>query len=279
MLITFDGLYRPVAKIPPGGGFHQGSTGAGPQPCLRIGAGVGWDEGIKLRSPVSSHSPLRPDFMALREALRGLRFLLRRGGESLAETIPIESLPKSAADLAGAVLHVVGGIARNVDELASGLVESVLGEAGQPSVTLDQLAAGQDSADLFGAAVYVALRSVLRRLNAPGVLVSEAAAQRAWDLTGKPDAATLTINLLDARVMRGTTAQEAARVPGSALEPVAIFAVLLWLQSTRSDAENEEALHAAADLAVALAPEVTSACADRDAFRIAALYARYAAHV
>lgn len=217
--------------------------------------------------------------MPLREALRGLRFLLRRGGETLAETITIESLPKPAADLAGAVLREVGGIVRNVDELAAGLAKSMLGRPGQNSVTLNDLTAGHDSGSRFGAAVYVALRSVLRRLGAPGVFVSEAAARRAWDMDTKPDAASLTINLLDARVVRGTTADEAARVPGSALESVAIFAVLLWLQSTRSTEENEAALHAAADLAVALAPEVARACADRDAPRIAALYVRYAAHV
>lgn len=228
---------------------------------------------------MSSQSPLRPDPMPLREALRGLRFMLRRGGETLAETIPFETLPKPAADLAGAVLREVGGIARNVDELASGLAKSVLGGTEQPSVTLDDLIARRNSTAEFGTAVYVALRSVLRRLGAPGVFVSEAAARRAWELDNKTDAATLTVNLLEARVVRGTTAEEATRVPGSALEPVAVFAVLLWLQSNRSDAENEEALHAATDMAVALAPDVARACGDRDAPRIAALYARYAPHV
>lgn len=228
---------------------------------------------------MSSHPPHRPDIMPLREALRGLRFVLRRSGETLAETIPVESLPKPAADLAGAMLREMNGLARNVDELASGLAKSVLGGADQASVTLDQLTAGQDASEQFGAAVYVALRSVLRRLGAPGVFVSEAAARRAWRNGQKTDAATLTVNLLDARVVRGTTAEEATRVPGAALEAVAIFAVLLWLQSARSDAENEDALQAAADLAVALAPEVARACAERDPARIAALYARYAAHV
>ena len=216
--------------------------------------------------------------MPLREALRGLRFLLRRGGETLAETITIEGLPRPAADLAGVVMREVEGIARNVDEIASGLAKSVLGGGEAPSVTLDALAAGDNGAR-FGAAVYVALRSVLRRLGAPGVFISEAAARQAWVQGDKADAATLTLRLLAARVVRGTTAEEAARVPGSALEPVAIFAVMLWLQATRSDAENEEALHAATDLAVALAADVARACADRDAPRLAALYTRYAAHV
>lgn len=228
---------------------------------------------------MSSQPPLRPDPMPLREALRGLRFMLRRGGETLVDTMAIEGLPKPAADIAGAVLREVSGIARNVDDFASGLAKTVLGADEPPAVTLDNLAAGQAAEAEFGAAVYVALRSVLRRLGAPGVFVSEAAARRAYVAGGAADPATLTVNLLEARVVRGTTAAEAARVPGSALEPVAIFAVLLWLQSTRSEDENEDALDAATDLAVALAAEVDRACAARDTARITALYARYVAHV
>ena len=217
--------------------------------------------------------------MPLREALRGLRFMLRRGGETLVETMTLQGLPKPAADLAGAVLREMGGIARNVDEIASGLAKTVLSGQEPQSLTLSDLSRGHGGDAQFGAAVYVALRSVLRRLGAPGVFVSEAAARHAYGIGDHADAATLTINLLNARVVRGTTAQEAARVPGSALEPVAIFAVLLWLQSTRSEDENEAALDAATDLAVALAAEVDKACAARDTRRIAALYARYVSHV
>ena len=217
--------------------------------------------------------------MPLREALRGLRFMLRRGGETLIDTMTMQGLPKPAADLAGAVLREVGDIARNVDEIASGLAKTVLSGQEPQSLTLSDLSRGHGGDAQFGAAVYVALRSVLRRLGAPWVFVSEAAARHAYGIGDHADAATLTINLLNARVVRGTTAQEAARVPGSALEPVAIFAVLLWLQSTRSEDENEAALDAATDLAVALAAEVDKACAARDTRRIAALYARYVSHV
>jgi hypothetical protein len=217
--------------------------------------------------------------MPLREALRGLRFMLRRGGETLVDTMAIEGLPRPAADLAGAVLREVGGLARNVDEMASGLAKTVLGGQEPQSLTLNDLGAGRGAEAQFGAAVYVALRSVLRHLGAPGVFVSEAAARHAYAAGHATDAATLTLRLLEARVMRGTTAQEAARVPGAALESVAIFAVLLWLQSTRSEDENEDALDAATDLAVALAAEVGPACAARDAARIDALYARYVSHV
>lgn len=217
--------------------------------------------------------------MPLREALRGLRFMLRRGGETLIDTIGIDGLPKPASDLAGAVLREVGGVARNVDEIASGLARTVLCKTAAQSFSLNDLAAGRGGDALFGSAVYVALRSVLVRLGAPGVFVSEAAARQAYNLDRTADVATLTINLLNGRVVRGTTAEEAARVTGSALEPVAIFAVLLWLQSTRAEDENEAALDAATDLAVALAGDVDKAFVARDKGRIEALYEKYVAHV
>lgn len=236
---------------------------------------------------MSSQLPIRPDPMPLREALRGLRFMLRRGGETLVDTLAVESLPKPAAAIAGAVLREVEGLARNVDGVASGLAKSVLGGRGDQSATLHDLSGAQGADAHLAAAVYVALTTVLARLGAPGVFVSEAAARSvfarhlAQGLPANPamTAAGLTLDLLDARVMRGTTAQEAARVKGSALEPVAVFAVLLWLQTTRSEDENADALHAAADLAVALADDVARACAARDAAQIEAIYAKFAAHV
>ncbi len=236
---------------------------------------------------VPTQLPIPPDPMPLREALRGLRFLLRRGGETLADTMSVETLPKPAADLAGAVLREVGGLARNVDEVASGLAKTILGGHAPQSATLDVLSTTHDASAQFAAAVYVALRRVLRRLGAPGVFVSEAAARAAFDRHAAQqvddaiagDAARLTIDLLDARVVRGATAGEAAHVPGAALEPVAIFAVMLWLQSARSEDDNEAALDAATDLAVAVAAEVAAACASRDIGRIGSLYERLVAHV
>ena len=230
---------------------------------------------------------IRPDPMPLREALRGLRFMLRRGGETIIETLAIETLPKPVSTVAGSVLKKVGGLARNVDEVASGFAKSVLGGQGAQTLTLQDLSiAGRTEAEL-AAAVYVALSTVLRRLGATDVFVSEAAARivfaqtLAHSGTGSTSAtaARLTLDMLDARVIRGATAQLAAQIQGSALEPVAIFAVILWLQSTRSDDENAEALDAAADLAVVLAQEVAKACAARDAANLEALYVKFASHV
>ncbi len=242
---------------------------------------------IQAGSFLSKHLPVSPDPMPLREVLRGLRFLLRRGGETLVDTMAMETLPKPAADFAGAVLQKVGGLARNLDQMASGFAKSVLGGTEPHAVTLDDLSFSGDEGAAFAAAMYVALRAVLRRLGAPGVFVSEAAAKNAYGKATEPPgavalthfAADLTIDLLDARVLRGATAEEAALVAGSALEPVAIFAVLLWLQSSRSDDDNEAALDAATDLGVAVAADVAKVCASRDLGQIAALYAKLVAHV
>jgi len=228
-----------------------------------------------------------PDAMPLREALRGLRFLLRRGGETIVETMNVEALPKPASDLASAVLREAGGLARTVDEMTSGVAKTVLGGQKSPSAPLKDMIGGPNAGAEFAVAVYVALSTVLRHLGAPTVLVSEAAARSAFgnlapitaETSVEKRAADLTFCLLAARVMRGTTAQEAALVPGAALEAASIFAVMLWLQSARSQDENEAALAAATDMAVALAPEISRAVAENDVNRIEELYRRYVPHV
>ncbi|GGW39727.1 hypothetical protein GCM10011452_30090 [Gemmobacter lanyuensis] len=229
----------------------------------------------------------RPDVMPLREALRGLRFFLRRGGETLAETIDLASLPKPAFDLATVALREAGGIVRSVDDIASDVAKTVLGGTTQSSAPLQDFIGSESSSAEFAVAFYVALTAVLRHLGAPGVLVSEAAARSALEgmAVANPDetvesrAARLTFRLLDSRVLRGTTAQQAALVPGAGLEAVSLFAVLLWLQAVRSEDENEAALMAACDMAVALAPEISMAVHQKNTDQIAALYRKYVSHV
>ena len=50
---------------------------------------------------------LLSDPMSLRDALRGLRHAVRRGGESFLDAMPINALPRPAADLAGVALRPV----------------------------------------------------------------------------------------------------------------------------------------------------------------------------
>ncbi len=236
---------------------------------------------------MSNHSFHRPDAMPLREALRGLRFVLRRGGEAIAETFDLDVLPKPASDFANVALREAGDFLRSVDEIASDVAKNLLGGSAISALPLQDIMEKPNARGDFAVAFYVALTTVLRHLGAAKVLVSEAAARAAFDrLSGRVSeetvenrAAQLTFCLLNARVMRGTTAQQAALVPGASLEAVSLFAVMLWLQAARSDEENEAALMAASDMAVALAPEISAAAAEKDVARIAALYKKYVSHV
>ena len=232
-----------------------------------------------------NRSPLLPDPMPLREALRGLRYVLRRGGETLRDTVLTEALPGPAGSLAHAVLREMGALAAQVDGVASDMARTVLGGAAPEAATLHDLGDHPGSEAQFAAAIYAALRAVLHQLGAPGVFVSEASACKVANLARVPGltdarlAAQLTLDLLAAKVIRTPTADEAAHVPGGALQPVAIFAVMLWLQSDRAEQDNETALATASDLAVALAGDVAKACADQNLDRIETLYAKYAPHV
>ncbi len=225
--------------------------------------------------------------MPLREALRGLRHLLRRGGQALRDTAPADSLPRPAAEIAKAVLREADQFVQGVDAMASGIAKSVLGGGATSALMLHELGQDEGAQARFAAAVYQALSSVLRRLGAVEAFVSEVAARRAFaavteDATGQDDARTaagLVIGLLEVRVIRDSAAALDSRVAPADIEPVAIFAVMLWLLSERSEQENQAALESATDLAVALSDEVVSGCRARDAAKIEALLRTYACHV
>ena len=237
-----------------------------------------------MRNPLPN--PL-PDAMPLRDALRGLRHAVRRGGETLLDVMPLDQLPPPASQLAGVVMREVGELAKGVGEVASGLARLALGGSEVPQGGILHLTAREGAEDAFAQGIYAALRLVLRRLDAPSVYVSETAARLAY-VALLPDqrhgadadfAAALSLSLADAKVMRGASAQDAAHVPGKAIENVAIFAVMLWLQSNRSEVEDEAALASATDLALAVAAEADAAFCTHDIAKLAALFAEFAAHV
>ena len=226
-----------------------------------------------------------PDAMPLREALRGLRHVLRKGGETLKDTMTVvDTLPQPAAHLAGVVLREVDAFAKGMDQAASGLANKVFGLPDPTTPSLHAFIGKEDGDAEFAAAFYAAAQAVLRRLGAPGVFISEAGARKAFQhirpfsAPAAEVAAALAIALHDAKVLKGTN-DEAARVPALLVEPVALFAVMLWLQSQRPEAEDEAALDAATDLSVALATDVTKACSERNQADLAALFSEFADHV
>lgn len=235
---------------------------------------------------MTNHHPMRPDPIPLRDALRGLRHVMRRGGETLAETLPVAALPGPAAGLAGALLRGGGVLARGMDEMASTLAKRVLAPEDAHAPTLAAITRQQDADAAFAAACYAALRAALHRLGAGQVFVSESAARLAYqqakpgaDRAPEANAADLALAMIGQKVLRDIGAAESARLPAALLEPVTIFTVLLWLQSERPEEEDEAALDSAADLARVLAADIAAACAARDAARLAALFAEFAAHV
>lgn len=233
--------------------------------------------------------PFPTDAMPLREALRGLRHVLRRSGTSLRETLPVERLPKPAADVAVAVLREVEDVARTVDRAATDLVRRVIGADERAAPRLD---APPDPAraSAFAAAAYTALQTVLERLGAGEVFISEAGLRDGYLSLGEnanasqdeaARAAELMMSLLRARVVRDPPAMPEARVPPKNLTPVALFALLLWLLAPRAedDAESVAALDAASDIAAALSSDVTAAADAHDTGRLAALFAEFADNV
>lgn len=231
--------------------------------------------------------PLPTDTMPLREALRGLRFLLRRGRDTVVDTLALEDLPEPAARLATVILREADELARSVDSVASKAAKTVLGGQHNLSASLDQIV-GQEGAEFaFAQAIYLALNKVLERLGAESVFISEMSARSAFESwraegsIGEPSdlLADLTLLLLEARVIRGSVAEKPGAAPAQDLDALAIFAVLLWLQSQRSDDENEAALLSAADITQAKSVEVTAAIRANSKERIAALYRKYISHV
>ena len=234
---------------------------------------------------MSSHSPILPDPLPLREALRGLRHVLRRGGHSLTETLPVETLPEPAAKVAEKLLREAESLARNIDTAASSLAKFVLGDQVNDAMHLNIPAAAKDGASPFATSFYVALQSALPRLGVKDAFVSEIAAYESYEQSMRIDhvdaadlAADLMMRLLENRVLRDLR-PAVLRIPASAVEAVAVFAVLLWQQSNWSYSESEEALDAATDIAIAINAEVAQSQGDGGPAHLAALFRKYACHV
>lgn len=227
------------------------------------------------------------DTMPLREALRGLRFLLRRGRDTVAETLSLDALPKPASNLAAVVLREADDLAKSVDTVASKAFKTVLGGQDSPSASLDQIILHDGAEIEFAGAIYLALNAVLSRLGAESAFVSEMSARACFEdwredgLTGEPSdwLADLTLRMRDERVIRAVQSDKQGAVPVQDMEALAIFAVLLWLQSSRSEAENEAALDSAADITRARSAEISAAVQSNSKDAVAALFRKYVSHV
>jgi hypothetical protein len=98
-------------------------------------------------------------------------------------------------------------------------------------------------------------------------------------LSGTNVAAKLTFAMIDTQVLQGPINSIDPNLSGDEPAAIAIFAVLLWLQSPRDEADQEIALMSAIDLSLVIAQQIVTACKARDASALSALYAKYADNV
>lgn len=236
---------------------------------------------------MTSPRPNLIDPVPLREMLRGIRFMVKRGGEALKSRATADRLPKPAADFANALLDEMMGLGHKVNAQVSVLAKSMIGAEPDSDILLADLTTQEEPAALFAATVYPALKLVTARMSLSSVFVSETAARKAFAQTiatstassGAGMAAALTFAMLDTEVLQGRVTSETRILTGEEATAVAVFAVLLWLQSPRDDADQEMALMSAVDLSQVFAKQIVTTCKARDAGAMAALYLKYTDNV
>lgn len=236
---------------------------------------------------MTSPLPNMIDPAPLREMLRGIRFMAKRGGEVLKSRAATDRLPKPAADFANALLDEMMGLGHKVNAQVSVLAKSMIGAEPDSDILLADLSTQEEPAALFAATVYPALKLVTACMSLSSVFVSEMAARKAFAQTvatstqslGADMAAALTFAMLDTEVLQGRATSETRILTGEEAIAVAVFAVLLWLQSPRDEADQEMALMSAVDLSQVFARQIVTACKARDAGALAALYLKYVDNV
>ncbi len=223
-----------------------------------------------------------PDATQLKDALRGLRYALRRGCDAVQETAPT-NLPPPASRIALTALREMGLLARSVDQMVSSVVHTVFGEATLGSHKLQDVMVpgGQEE---FSAVFYETMKIVLSHLGASRALVSQSAGRKAFiqvTSRGAPEqfAAQLALQLLREEPVRIDYLDAHSPVSKETVAQVAVFSVLLYLLSDRESGEYAKMIQAATALATALQDDILQALPTQNGDVLSSLFARYAAHV
>jgi hypothetical protein len=177
------------------------------------------------------------------------------------------------------------GVVKDVDRFASNVGRKLL--KGSTEEILATAASLQTSDnDTLAKVAYSALCSILRHLGNSEAYVSEAAAHKAFEMvTARAElrqsetAAALLLTLLDGKVIVGSADAAEIGAPKASTEAIAVFALLLWMQSDCDDPLSGEALYAACDLSFALRDEISIRVEGRDKTAIAGLFEEFSPHV
>ena len=227
----------------------------------------------------------RIDLLPVRETFRALRYRFRQNGRLIRRLSKKLRSKMPFSNTTGKMFEEFEGVVKDVDKFASNVGRKLL--HGSTDEILAKAASLQTSDnDTLAKVAYSALCSISRRLGSREAYVSEAAAHKAFEkvsaraeLRQSETAAALLLTLLDEKVIAcpANPAENAAAQPH--LEAIAVFALLLWMQSDCDDPLSGEALFAACDLSAALKDDIAGSVERKDAAGIAALFEEFSPHV
>ena len=224
-----------------------------------------------------------PQTTQLKDALRVLRYTLRKGRDTVRETAP-RRLPAPASGIALSALNEIEVLARNVDHFVCNVAHSVLGNSTTNSVSLREISVSERPEHAFSAAYYETMKLVLSHLGAKRALVNQSAGRRAFArFAGSKDvfelAAQLTLHLADDGSIAIDKLDDRSPVTRSETNVVAVFAGLLSMLAQSDDADREAMIFAATELAIALQEKILGLYHKRDTSALASLLERSAFHV
>lgn len=227
----------------------------------------------------------RIDLLPVRETFRALRYRFRQNGRLFRRLTQKLRAKMPFPNAAGKVYEEFEGVVKDVDTFASNVGRKLLkGSTDEILSTPASLQASDN--DTLAKVAYSALCSILRRLGGKEAYVSEAAAHKAFEkvnaraeLRQSETAAALLLTLLDEKAVTYPLRPAGAETPNPASEAIAVFALLLWMQSDCDDPLSGEALFAACDLSAALKDDIEDRVKERDAAGIAALFEEFSPHV
>jgi hypothetical protein len=227
----------------------------------------------------------RIDLLPVRETFRALRYRFRQNGRLIRRLTKKFRSKVPFPNAAGKMFEEFEGVVKDVDRFASNVGRKLL--KGSTEEILATAASLQTSDnDTLAKVAYSALCSILRHLGNSEAYVSEAAAHKAFEMvTARAElrqsetAAALLLTLLDGKVIVGSADAAKIGAPKASTEAIAVFALLLWMQSDCDDPLSGEALYAACDLSFALRDEISIRVEGRDKTAIAGLFEEFSPHV
>jgi hypothetical protein len=224
----------------------------------------------------------RIDLLPVRETFRALRYRFRQNGRIIRRLTKKFRSKVPFPNAAGKMYEQFEGVVKDVDKFASNVGRKLL-KGSTEEILATAVSLQTSDNDTLAKIAYSALCSIIRHLGSSDAYVSEAAAHKAFEkvnaraeLRQSETAAVSLLTLLDEKVIVRSAGIDALK---PSTEAIAVFALLLWMQSDCDDPLSGEALFAACDLSFALRDEISIRVERRDKTAIAGLFEEFSPHV